>query len=209
MQGKFITVEGGEGAGKTTALKTIEQCIIEAGHRVVLTREPGGTPLAEEIRSMLLEPREESVDATCELLLFFAARAQHLYTHVLPSLERGDWVLSDRFTDSTVAYQGYGRDLGVSKIETLEQFTQGDIRPDMTFVLDIDPDIGFERVHQRGAGLDRMESETREFHHRVRQGFLERAQAHPERYCIIDASQSLEVVTGALKASVYDLLNHQ
>lgn len=208
MQGKFITVEGGEGAGKTTALKTIEQCIIEAGHRVVLTREPGGTPLAEEIRSMLLEPREESVDATCELLLFFAARAQHLYTHVLPSLERGDWVLSDRFTDSTVAYQGYGRDLGVSKIETLEQFTQGDIRPDMTFVLDIDPDIGFERVHQRGAGLDRMESETREFHHRVRQGFLERAQAHPERYCIVDASQSLEAVTGALRVAVNNLLNY-
>lgn len=205
----FLTVEGGEGAGKTTALDTIEQYLIEEGHRVITTREPGGTPLAENIRTMLLSPRDEPVDSTCELLLFFAARAQHLYTHVIPSLERGDWVLSDRFTDSTVAYQGYGRDLGVSRIETLEQFTQGDIRPDMTFVLDIDPDIGFERVHQRGAALDRMESETREFHHRVRQGFLERAQAHPERYRIIDASLPLEVVTATLKGVMCDLLTHR
>lgn len=203
----FITVEGGEGAGKTTALSFIEQCIVEAGHRVIRTREPGGTPIAESIREMLLAPREEGVDPTCELLLFFAARAQHLYTHIVPALQRGEWVVCDRFTDSTVAYQGYGRHLGVLKIEQLEQFTQGDIRPDMTFVMDIDPDVGFQRVHHRGAALDRMESETREFHQRVRYGFLERARAYPNRYTIIDASQPLEAVTEPLRASVKTLTN--
>ena len=207
--GKLITLEGGEGAGKTTALNTLERCLEDQGVRVARTREPGGTPLAESVRELLLAPRDEVVDATCELLLFFASRAQHLYTHILPALARGDWVLCDRFTDSTVAYQGYGRDLGVAKIEQLEQFTQGDVRPDMTFVLDVDPEIGLMRARGRGVALDRMESEAMGFHRRVRQGFLERAQAHPERYCIIDASQSLKTVTESLKSAVVTLTHRE
>lgn len=209
MTGQFITVEGGEGAGKTTALDTLQAAIEAAGHTVVRTREPGGTPLAEQIREMLLQPREESVDPTCELLLFFAARAQHVESLIRPQLEQGVWVLCDRFTDSTVAYQGYGRELGVERIEALEQYTLGGFHPDQTIVLDIDPLVGRERALSRGAGQDRMEAEALAFHQRVREGFLERAQAHPERYRTIDASQSLESVTEALRGLVGQLVVNQ
>lgn len=205
MIGKFITVEGGEGGGKTTALNELEATLTAQGLSVARTREPGGTPLAESIRELLLAPRDESVDPTCELLLFFAARAQHVNRHIRPLLEQGTWVLCDRFTDSTVAYQGYGRELGVERIEELEQYTLGDFRPDLTIILDIDPVIGSERVLSRGMGKDRMEAEELSFHQRVREGFLERAHTHPERYCIIDASRPLEDVTVALRTAVASL----
>lgn len=190
MKGKFLTIEGTEGVGKSTNVTFIASQLRARGVEVLITREPGGTPLAEEMRAILLKKREEAFDPTAELLLVFAARAQHLHQVILPAIERGIWVLSDRFTDATFAYQGYGRSLPVEMILSLEKMVQGEVQPDATFYLDIEVAVGLERARKR-ADLDRFEEEKMEFFERVRCGYLARVAANPERYFVIDAQQEL------------------
>ena len=204
-RGKFIALEGGEGVGKSTNLQFVTEWLRAQDISFVQTREPGGTPLAEELRELLLSKREESVDPTAELLMVFAARAQHLARVILPALERGDWVICDRFTDATYAYQGGGRQLDRQLIAELEQMVQGDLRPDKVLLLDLDPEIGLERAARTGAA-DRFESEQQAFFQRVRAAYRERAESAPDRYAVIDASRSLEQVQVQLAAELNRLL---
>ncbi len=204
--GLFITVEGGEGVGKSSNIQFMQSILQEQGIDVVVTREPGGTPLAEEIREVLLNPREEKVISETELLLMFAARAQHLYQKILPALEQGKWVISDRFTDATYAYQSGGRGVSAEKVAILEHFVQGDLRPDITFLFDAPIEVGMARAKKRGA-LDRFEEEALSFFNRVRNNYLERAKQEPSRFQIIDASQSLECVQAELKTQLLARLN--
>ena len=199
MRGRFITIEGGEGAGKSTAQTFLAEKLAARGISVLQTREPGGTPLAEAIRRNLLSVDEEAPVEMTELLLVFAARAQHLTTVIEPALERGQWVLCDRFTDATYAYQGAGRGLSAELIGKLEKLVQGDTRPDTVILLDMPPQIGLARARARGA-LDRFEQEEQAFFERVRQGYLERAAAFPNRYVVVDASQELSEVQNSLEA---------
>jgi len=199
MKGKFITVEGIEGVGKTTNIGFIHQQLQAAGRDVVLTREPGGTPLGEAVRGLLLDPEYTGMDSTCELQLMFAARAEHLAKLVLPALEKGQWVLCDRFTDATYAYQGGGRGIDTGVIARLEELVQGDFRPNLTLLLDVPVEVGLARAGKRGA-LDRFEQEKVEFFERVRSAYLEMAVRYPQRYRIIDASQPLEAVQQQLAA---------
>lgn len=191
--GKFITLEGGEGVGKSTNLDVIRRFLESKGVEFIVTREPGGTPLAEEIRALLLANREEKIHEISELLLVFAARSQHLEALVKPALARGVWVLCDRFTDATYAYQGGGRGIDSNAIALLENMTQGDLRPDLTFIFDLDPEIGLSRASQR-AELDRFEQEQLSFFQRVRDSYLERVKLDPDRYLVIDAAVSIESV---------------
>lgn len=193
MTGLFITLEGPEGAGKSTNREYLADRLREHGVDVLLTREPGGTPLAERIRELLLDPSDEPMAADTELLLVFAARAQHLQQVIRPALARGCVVLCDRFTDATYAYQGGGRGLDVATIAQLELLVQGDLRPDLTLVLDIDVEQGLQRARER-AELDRFESEEIAFFERVRQSYRSLAEAHPERYAVVDAGQPLAAV---------------
>lgn len=205
-RGKFITLEGGEGVGKTTNLEYLRARIEAAGHRVVVTREPGGTPLAEAIRALLLAPEHRGMSADCELLLMFAARAEHLSRRILPALQAGQWVLCDRFTDATYAYQGGGRGLPRERIAQLEDWVQGGLRPDLTLLLDVPVAVGLQRAGQRSAP-DRFEQEAWEFFERVRQTYLERARAQPHRYGIVDASLPLAQVQAGLDAILSRILN--
>ncbi|MCV6625760.1 MAG: dTMP kinase [Cellvibrionaceae bacterium] len=191
--GRFITVEGTEGVGKTSNIDFIRRQLEAQGIEVMCSREPGGTPLAEQIRELLLAKRDEAVDETAELLLMFAARAQHLNQKIKPALAQGAWVLCDRFTDATYAYQGGGRDLSVDTIAKLEDLVQGSLRPDATFILDIDVETGLKRASARSEA-DRFESEQLEFFEKVRSVYLARAKAEPQRYHIIDAGQELAAV---------------
>ena len=191
--GKFITVEGVEGVGKTTNIAFIKQWLDQQGIEHITTREPGGTPLAEGIRELLLSRREETVNENTELLMMFAARAQHLAEVILPALNRGRWVLCDRFTDATYAYQGGGRGVAMEKIALLENLVQGDLRPDMTLLLDIPVFQGLERARNRSEP-DRFEQEKLKFFEKVRNCYLSRAKSVPQQYRLIDASQSLENV---------------
>jgi dTMP kinase len=205
QRGKFLTIEGTEGVGKSTNLAFVRDWLVAKGIEVIVTREPGGTPLAEEIRGLLLSKRDEPVDETAELLLVFAARAQHLAQVIKPALARGTWVLSDRFTDATYAYQGGGRGLNRATIAQLEQLVQQELRPDLTLILDIDVELGLSRARQRGE-LDRFESETLEFFERVRGAYRERAEASPDRYAVVNAGQSLEKVQQDIDALLSHLL---
>tara|TARA_B100000446_G_scaffold141385_2_gene134000 strand:- start:23308 stop:23937 length:630 start_codon:yes stop_codon:yes gene_type:complete len=203
-RGKFITLEGTEGVGKTTNLTFIQEWLEQKNVPLIVTREPGGTPLAEELREMLLRKRDEPVDASAELLMVFAARAQHLNQVIRPALERGEWVLCDRFTDATYAYQGAGRGLSLEMIETLENLVQEELRPDLTIVLDIDVETGLARASDRAA-LDRFESEAVEFFHRVRGGYRTRVAQQPDRYRVIDAGQNLKAVQSDVAAVLEQL----
>lgn len=205
MQGKFLTIEGTEGVGKSTNLAFVRDWLQAKGIEVVVTREPGGTPLAEEIRGLLLSKRDEQVDETAELLMVFAARAQHLAQLIKPALARGAWVLSDRFTDATYAYQGGGRGLSKEIITQLEVLVQGELRPDLTLILDIDVELGLNRARQRGE-LDRFESETLTFFERVRAAYKDRALAAPNRYALVDASQELAKVQSDIDKVLRQLL---
>lgn len=189
----FITVEGIEGAGKTTCLNIIEQRVRQRGHPLLVTREPGGTVLGEELRTLLLGHRQEGMTDDTELLLMFAARAEHLQARILPALSARSWVLCDRFTDATYAYQGYGRGIDLGRIAILEQWVQGDRRPDLTLLMDLPVEIGLERAGKRSAP-DRFESEASAFFERVRIGYLSLANAQPGRFRVIDAAQSLQQV---------------
>ena len=198
MTGKFITIEGIEGVGKSTNIAHIRGLIEAAGIDVVITREPGGTPLGEAIRGLLLDPSYTGMSPDCELQLMFAARAEHLARVILPALRQGQWVLCDRFTDATYAYQGGGRGIEVEKIARLEQWLQGEFRPDLTVLLDVPVAIGLARAGNRGT-LDRFEQEQIEFFERVRQAYLDLAARHDGRYRVIDASLPLTSVQQQLE----------
>lgn len=193
----FITIEGIEGVGKSTNIAFIADWLQSRGVTVRLTREPGGTPMAEEIRELLLRKRDERVSEDAELLLMFAARAQHLQQLILPALDQGVWVVSDRFTDATYAYQGGGRGLPMRRIEQLEEFVLSGFAPDLTIILDAPAAIGMGRVAKRG-NEDRFEQEKQEFFERVRAVYLERASRMPQRYLVVDASQDLATVQAEL-----------
>lgn len=202
---RFVTLEGGEGAGKTTVLHALRDKLRSTGSEVVSTREPGGTPLAEQIRSVLLHSEHEPPSAETELLLMFAARAQHVREHLVPALERGAWVLCDRFTDSSYAYQGGGRKLDESLVAHLERTVVG-IRPGLTLLLDVGVREGRERTRMRLLEPDRIEREQDEFFERVRAAYLARAQEDPQRIKVIDASSSAEDVALRAVSALQDYL---
>lgn len=197
--GKFITLEGSEGVGKTTSLNYIKEFIESKGHKVLVTREPGGTPLAEDLRATLLANRQEVVEPEAELLMMFAARAQHVKQIIKPALENGDWVLCDRFVDASYAYQGGGRGLSFSRINEIEQWTLQGFAPDLTLLLDMSVDEGMARTRQRGTP-DRFETEKTEFYQRIREAYLQRASQFSERIHIVDAAPEIEKVQLSIKA---------
>ena len=195
----FITIEGGEGAGKTTQLTFMRDFLQRAGYPVTLTREPGGTLLGEELRALLLGHRDDGMALKTEALLMFAARAEHLERVIRPALAAGQWVLCDRFTDATYAYQGGGRGLSMAQIAALENWVQDDLRPDLTLLLDLPVAAGLARAGKRGPA-DRFERETVEFFERVRAAYRDRAQQHPDRYRIVDAAQSVAMVRAEVES---------
>lgn len=198
---RLISLEGGEGVGKTSAIAAIRDLLHARGREVVLTREPGGTPLAERIRDLLLKPQEEPLAPETELLLMFASRAQHVREVIRPALQRGAFVVSDRFTDSSYAYQVEGRGLDRAFVEELERKVVG-IKPGLTLLLDLDVREGRARANGRDLWPDRIESEQDDFFERVRVGFRKRAQAEPARFRLIDASQSPDAVAASVAAAV-------
>ena len=205
MTGLFITLEGPEGAGKSTNRDYLAERLRERGVDVLLTREPGGTPLAERIRELLLAPSDEPMAVDTELLLVFAARAQHLQQVICPALAQGSVVLCDRFTDATYAYQGGGRGLSLERIAQLERFVQGELRPDLTLIFDLPVEVGLARAAARGR-LDRFEQEGRSFFEAVRQAYLQRAAQAPQRYRVLDAGQTLIQVQADIDALLPSLL---
>lgn len=206
MRGLFITLEGPEGAGKTTNRAYLAEQLQAQGFDVVLTREPGGTPLAEQIREILLAPHTETMSVDTELLLMFAARAQHLAQVIKPALAAGKIVICDRFTDATYAYQGGGRGLDCSRIAMLEQFVQGDLRPDMTLLFDLPVEDGMARAVARGK-LDRFEQEQHDFFAAVRQSYLQRADNDPERFRLVNAQQALVDVQRSLDVHLVEIMS--
>ena len=208
-RGKFITIEGGEGVGKSTQMAGLRDLLVSRGLEVVMTREPGGTERAEKIRALFLESAVEPMPPICELLLVFAGRSTHLSNLIVPALTRGAWVICDRFTDATYAYQGGGRGLDTGQIATLEQLVQGDLRPDLTLLLDAPADVASARAHDRNrqrGHADRFELEQLEFFRRVRATYLQRAGQEPQRFCIIDAAPPADVVAKAIAEAVHSRL---
>ena len=204
MSGRFITLDGGDGTGKTTQLAFIRNWLTEQNKTVVVTREPGGTRLGEVIRALLLDNELPAMAAETELLLIFAARAEHLTQVIRPALARGDWVLCDRFTDATYAYQGGGRGIAGERIAVLEQWVQQGLQPDLSLFLDLPTDKAADRVRNRGE-RNRFECEMTEFAERVRQGYLNRAVAEPERCRVIDAGQDRADVSRAIESHLMTL----
>lgn len=205
-RGKFITLEGGEGVGKSTNLSFLRDYLSHRNLSVITTREPGGTPLAERLRDMLLAKDSESITPTTELLLMFAARAQHIRHVIEPALSKGEWVLCDRFTDATYAYQGGARHMDMTTIAWLENLVQGSLRPDLTLLLDAPVETGLARAKERRGEPDRFETEKHRFFEAVRQAYLRQAELHPERIKIIAADRSLTEVQTALADSLASLL---
>ena len=206
--GKFITLEGIEGAGKSTAQQFIIKYLSKQGINATATREPGGTPLAEAIRHVLLYAKhDEPLFGETELLLMFASRAQHVRHHIMPLLASGQWVVSDRYVDASYAYQGGGRGIAKSFIQQLDHAIVGSCYPDVTFLLDIDPALGNLRLDARGNKKDRIEQEQLAFFKRVRASYLERAKAHPKRIVVIDASQSMSAVEERLQQVLETLIH--
>ncbi len=203
--GRFISIEGGEGAGKSTSVAFIQDFLQSRGIELVSTREPGGTQLAEQLRQLLLNHHDEKIDPYTELLMMFAARRQHVTQVIQPALAAGKWVLCDRFTDASYAYQGYGRELPLEFIDNLAKWVHGDTNPDMTCLLDLDIEVGMGRARQRSE-LDRIESEAMSFFEAVRQGYLSRAKAEPQRFRVIDASQDIPGVEQQLQQALEGLL---
>lgn len=201
----FITIEGGEGGGKSTNIAFIKQYLEDANQVVVVTREPGGTLLGEKIRGLLLDSDYKGMDASAELLLMFAARAQHIEEVIRPALAQDKWVLCDRFTDATFAYQGGGRGIASNRIAELENWVQGDLRPDITLLFDIPVDIGLQRAGQR-AKLDRFEQEKRTFFEKIRACYLSMAENEPNRYRVLNAAQSLHMVQRELRIILDEVL---
>lgn len=196
--GSFVVFEGGEGAGKSTVIAAVAEHFRSRGRNVVTTREPGGTPTAEAIRNVLLMPTDAPMSDRCEALLFAAARADHVARVIRPGLQRGALVLSDRFVDSSLAYQGFARGLDVDEVRQLSRWACDGVQPDLTIVLDLDPAVGLARAKDG----NRMEAQGIDFHHQVRAGLLELAAEAPERYVVVDASDALDAVVAASLAAV-------
>jgi len=204
LSGRFITFEGGEGVGKSTNVAFLKKYLEQKGKEVVVTREPGGTPLAEKMRALLLQAWQETILPDTELLLFFAGRLQHLSEVIIPALSAGRWVICDRFLDATYAYQGYGRGIALERIKALTDWCGIHLRPDLTILLDLPVAMGQQRAAERGAP-DRFEAEQTVFFDRVRQGYLHMAQLDSDRYRLIDASAPLMHVQQALQQAVEGL----
>ncbi len=196
MRGRFFTLEGIDGAGKSSHVDWLAGRLRDKGHDVVVTREPGGTPLGERLRDVILH---EPMDLRTETLLVFAARQEHLIRVIRPSLEAGKWVLSDRFTDATFAYQGAGRQLGAAPVTALEQWVQQGLQPDVTFYFDVPAEVGQARRRAASASLDRFEAEAEAFHARVREGYLTRAASDPQRFRVVDGTRTLDEVREQLE----------
>lgn len=207
MRGKFVTVEGIEGVGKSTNIDFLSSIIEAKGFTVLRTREPGGTPMAERIREMLLEHGEEPLPDIAELLLFFASRSLHISNTIRPALAAGQWVVCDRFTDASRAYQGHGRGLDLERINLLAEWVQEDLQPDLTLLLDAPVDLGMARAEKRGEA-DRLDSEDAGFYQRVRDGYLGLAAAEPQRFAVIDASRELAQVQAAIKLEINRLVSY-
>lgn len=205
IRGRFITLEGGEGAGKSTNLEAIRTRLENAGIPLLVTREPGGTPLGERIRELLLNPDNRDLNSDAELLLMFAARAQHLHQVIEPALARGTWVLCDRFTDATYAYQGGGRGIARERIQILESWVQQDFQPDLTLLFDVPVEVGLARAGKRGE-LDRFEQEQSAFFEQVRAAYLERAAQAPQRFRVINAGLELDAVQQQLNTILKELI---
>jgi dTMP kinase len=199
MRGKFITLEGIDGAGKSTHATWLADRLRRDGRDVVVTREPGGTPLGEKLRALVLN---DSMEIGTETLLMFAARQEHVAKLIRPALDRGAWVISDRFTDATFAYQGGGRGYPVARLEALEGWVQEGLQPDLTFFFDIPTDVGKDRLRSAHAALDRFEREAREFHERVRAAYLERAARDPARFRVVNATRSIDEIRQVLEEAI-------
>ncbi len=206
MNGKFISLEGIEGAGKSTQMAFIADYLQSKKIDVVLTREPGGTELGEQVRDLLLTPRDEKMTDDAELLLMFAARVQHLQQKILPALDNGQWVISDRFVDATFAYQGGGRGIDADRIQSLAEWSLQGVSTDLTFLFDLPVSVGQERVTSRGHAKDRFELEKHSFFDRVRETYLQAASAEPARIKVIDAAQPVKHIQAQLKAHIDQLL---
>ena len=208
--GRFITFEGGEGCGKSTQIRLLADRLRAAGKEVLLTREPGGTALAEKIRTLVREESDDPPNSRAETLLFLASRAQVVEGVIRPALESGTWVLCDRFADSTFAYQGYGRGLDLDELRRINSFATGGLAPDRTILLNVSPEVSATRMRAREAatntGADRMEKAGDDFHFRLRQGFLELAAAEPERFSVIQADGAVEEVEEAVWNSIQPML---
>ena len=204
-RGRFLAIEGIDGAGKSTQVPRIVDGLRRRGVEVLTTREPGGTPLGESLRAVLLDPRFTGMSPAAELLVMFAARAEHLDKCIAPALADGIWVLCERFTDATFAYQGGGRGIDPARIAALEETVQGDARPELVIVLDIPVEIGLQRSRRRGAA-DRFEREGAEFFRRVREVYLARAREQPERYAVIDALADEKTVTARVVRAISERL---
>jgi dTMP kinase len=205
--GYFITLEGPDGSGKTTQARMLAEWLREQGYEVVLTREPGGTDIGDQIRDVLHDLRNTAMDARTEILLYSASRAQHVAQLIRPALAAGKIVISDRYADSTLAYQGYGRGLDLGMLRTITTFATVDLVPDLTLYLDIPPHVGLQRRQMGGDEWNRLDAETLEFHQRVRAGFLELARLEPERWVTIDATRSVEEVQTEIRALVKERLD--
>lgn len=204
--GKFITFEGGEGAGKSTQVRLLVENLCQSGLSVTETREPGGAPGAEAIRELLVNGGTDRWSGTAEALLNYAARRDHMDRTILPALEKGDWVICDRFSDSTMAYQGYGHKLGAEWVTGLHQLVMGDFEPDLTLVFDIAPEAGLKRANSRSDTEDRYERMDVEFHNRLRDGFLKIATRDSDRCAVLDASGAIEDIQAEIRAIVQDRL---
>lgn len=204
--GTFVTLEGPEGAGKTTQLKLLSKLLESLGHKHIVTRDPGGTALGKQIRRILLNP-ETTVEPVTELLLYEADRAQHVQEIIIPALKQGSIVLCDRYTDSTLAYQGYGRGLSLALINQLNEIATGGLKPSLTILFDIASEEGLARLHP--SGHDRLEREAIEFHQKVRQGYLQLASQEPHRWLTLDASRPFSLVQEDLRKLLYERLKLQ
>lgn len=205
MKGKFITIEGSEGVGKTTNINFIVNFLTNQNKEVLETREPGGTAAAEDIRKILLNPESELIPDIAELLLFFAARSLHLENVIVPALRAGKFIICDRFTDATIAYQGFGRGFDIDRINNIAQWVHADIQPDLTILLDAPAEIGMQRAIKRGE-IDRMESEEISFYERVREGYICLAKQYSDRFVVVDANQPLDLVQKEIIMHLKNLL---
>ena len=207
MNGKFISIEGIEGAGKSTQLAFIERYLKQQGKNIVVTREPGGTALGEQVRELLLAPRDEGMAVDTELLLMFAARAEHIEQVIKPAIQRGDWVISDRFVDATFAYQGGGRGIAAERIEQISAWTLNGLQTDITFLFDLTVELGQQRVISRNGIVDRFEQEKTAFFQKIRDCYLQRSQQEPNRIKVIDASKTINEIELQLTVALDRLLS--